>query len=115
MLEDLSIIGNWAQDWLMLLSVNTLLYMTTKRNPLVTAYQLINQTLHQVTKAKYLGVTFNQTLFWYDNINNICNKANSTCGFLQRNLRNCSPHIKAHAYCTYVTGFAIWGLPHTST
>ena len=50
----------------------------------------------------YLGVTINQNLTWYNHIINICNKAYATRAFLQRNLRQCSPTIKALAYKTYV-------------
>jgi len=89
--EDLSAIALWAQEWLMLLYISLCehLTITNKRNvnPINSAYKLNDQILNKVTKAKYLGVTINQTLSWHDHIINICNNANSTCAFLQRNLR----------------------------
>ena len=41
-------------------------------------------------------------MYWHDHIVAICNKADSTRAFLQRNLRQCSPTIKSLAYPTYV-------------
>ena len=79
--EDLSIIARWAQDWLNVLNMCEHLTITTKR--IKHCINLLKQNI------------FNQTLSWRDHINNISSKANSTRGFLQRNLRNCSPHIKA--------------------
>ena len=51
--EDLSIIARWAQDWLMLLNITKCehLTITTKRNPIATAYKLNDHILRQVTKA----------------------------------------------------------------
>ena len=111
--ENLSTIACWAQDWLMYPSVN----ICKMKHPILILYKLNYQTLHQVTKTKYLGVTINQTLSWHDHIINICNKANATCGFLQRNLRNCSTQIKSCAYNTYVRPIieyasVVWS-PHT--
>ena len=78
------------------------LTITNKRNPINSSYKLNDQILRQVTKAKYLGVTNNQSLSWHDHITNICNKANSTRAFLQRNLRKCTSTIKSLAYNTCV-------------
>ena len=82
-------------------SVNTLLL--PPREILLTQLTNLNdQLLCQVTKAKYSGVTINQTLSWHDHIINICNKANSTHAFLQRNLRKYSTNIKSRAENKYV-------------
>ena len=101
---DLSFIASWAQDWLMSLNLSKCehLTVTNKQNPIKSFYKLNDQMLCQVSKAKYLGVTINQTLSWQDHIINICNKANSTLAFLQRNLRKCSSTIKSLAYSAYV-------------
>ena len=61
---------------------------TNKRNPINSSYKLNDQILHQVTKAKYLGVTINQSLSWHTHIN-ICNKANKSPYV------NKLPHVKA--------------------
>ena len=39
---------------------------------------------------------------WNQHINNTCKKANSTIGFLRRNLQMSQKHIKANAYKTLV-------------
>ena len=44
---------------------------------------LYGQQIHQVTSAKYLGVTIDQHLTWKDHINKVCHKANSVKGFLR--------------------------------
>ena len=57
------------------------------------------------------------TLSWETHINNICNKANKTLGFLRRNLKIGSRKIKETAYKTFVRPIleyssSIWD-PHT--
>ena len=70
-----------------------------KQLPLSSEYKIDNV----VTKsAKYLGVTITQNLSWKEHITKVSNKANSTCEFLQRNLRQCSTDVKSLAYATYV-------------
>ena len=53
-------------------------------------------------EAKYLGVTIKQDLKWETHINNISKKANSTLGFLRRNLKVTSCSIKEKAYKSLV-------------
>ena len=62
--EDLSSIACSAQEWLMLLNISKCehLTITNKRNSFNSVYKLDDQILNQVTKAKHLGVTINQTL-----------------------------------------------------
>jgi len=57
--------------------------------------------------VEYLGVTISYNLSWHDHIVTICNKSNSTCAFLQRNLRQYSPIVASLAYLTYV-GFILF-------
>ena len=49
--------------------------------------------------------------------NKISNKANSTRGFLQRNLRQCSINVRSLAYVTYVRPIveyaSVFWSPHT--
>ena len=66
------------------------------------AYQLHGHTLETVTSVKYLGVTIGHDLSWDEHIDSICSKANSALGFLRRNLRVGSAHIKETAYKTFV-------------
>ena len=102
--KDLDIIAQWAHTWLMKLNLTKCehLTITNKKNPINSTYNISSHFLCKVNSAKYLGVTFTHNLSWHDHVVAICNKANSTHTFLQRNLRQCSPTIKSLAYLTYV-------------
>ena len=78
------------------------LKVTNKKNIVPSKYVIHNVTLEEVPKAKYLGVTINTKLTWKDHISNICRKANSTLGFLRRNLFDCRKELKAKCYKAYV-------------
>jgi hypothetical protein len=65
-------------------------------------YTLHGHSLEHVTSAKYLGCTIASDLKWGTHINNICNKANSTIGFLKRNLNIANKSIKERAYQSLV-------------
>ena len=80
-------------------------------------YKIGNTAINKVASAKYLGVTITQNLSWKEHITKIINKANSTHGFLQRNLQQCSINVKSLAYVTYVRPIVeyasvVWS-PHT--
>ena len=49
-------------------------------------YTLKGETLANVSSTPYLGVCLSETLEWKAHINKITSKANSTLGFLRRNL-----------------------------
>ena len=70
--------------------------------PLVRSYSLHGTDLHFTNNAKYLGVTINSKLKWKPHIDIMCKKANSTRGFIQRNLHGCPRRAKEQAYVTYV-------------
>ena len=65
-------------------------------------YNIRDYLIHEVTSAKYLGVTISQNISWSKHIDIITCKANSILAFLQRNLSQCSLHVKSLAYFTYV-------------
>ena len=69
-----------------------------KKKILEPSYNLHNQTLANVTSAKYLGVTIAQDLDWDPHIQSITNKANKTLGFWRRNLRLTNIKLKEIAY-----------------
>ena len=61
----------------------------------------------------YLGLTILDNLKWKTHINNICKKANSTLGFLRRNLHHCPNPCRKNAYLALVRskvecGSIIW-------
>ena len=72
------------------------------RNPLTTHYIFNNQILEQVQENPYFGVIISENLKWSTYINKICNKANSTLGFIRRNLKHCNRKFKETAYISLV-------------
>ena len=76
--------------------------ITRKRTPIQTAYTLRGQGLHQVSEAKYLGVTISSNLEQNTDINNSVKKANKTLGFLKSNLKGAPEEARETAYKTIV-------------
>ena len=66
------------------------------RRPLVYDYVLHSQPLEEKDAVKYLGVTVHHKLSWNEHICNIVKKANSSIGFLRRNLQTHQRHIKSN-------------------
>ena len=60
-------------------------------------YTLKGKTLANVSSTPYLGVCLSETLEWGAHINTITSKANSTLGFLRRNLKACLPQLRETA------------------
>ena len=60
------------------------------------------ETLVNVSSTPYLGVCLSETLEWEAHINKITSKANSTLGFLRRNLKACPPKLREIAYFSLV-------------
>ena len=60
------------------------------------------KTLASVSSTSYLGVCFIETLEWEAHNNRITSKANSTLGFLWRNLKACPPKLRENAYFSLV-------------
>ena len=65
-------------------------------------YTLKGETLMNVSSTPYLGVCLSETLEWEAHINRIISKANSTLGFLRRNLKACPPKLRETAYFSLV-------------
>ena len=53
-----------------------------RKYPLELNYNLHGHNFEHVSSAKYLGVTITSDLKWSAHIQNICQKANRTIGFL---------------------------------
>ena len=60
------------------------------------------ETFENVSSIPYLGVCLSKTLEWKAHINKITSKANSTLGFLLRNLKACPPKLRETAYFSLV-------------
>ena len=72
-------------------------------------YQLDSTILKEVENNPYLGLTLSNDLKWSTHINKISNKASSTLGFIQRNLKECPPECKRTAYIALVRSTLEYG------
>jgi len=102
--NDLNKLVGWAATWLMSLNLDKCehLTITNKKHPLSITYMIMDHPIRKVISAKYLGVTITHNLSWTKHVDIITCKANSVRAFLQRNLSQCSHHVKSLAYFTYV-------------
>ena len=102
--EDLDKLAEWEGAWLMKFHPEkcNVLTITNNRNIIRKDYTLHGHILEHVTSAKYLGVTITSDLKWSQHINNITTKANSTIGFLKRNLNISNRGIKESSYKSLV-------------
>ncbi|KAL8609842.1 hypothetical protein ACOMHN_020677 [Nucella lapillus] len=117
--QDLDHMADWELKWKMSFHPEKCqaLHVTRKKKPLTKDYILHDQKLKPVEETKYFGVTISRDLNWESHITNIANKANSTLGFLRRNLKIGSIAIKEMAYKTLVRptleyASPVWD-PHT--
>jgi hypothetical protein len=102
--EDLDRLVEWEQTWGMDFHPDkcVTLRMTRSRTPYLREYTLKGQTLTTETVARYLGVDIQENLSWDHHINRVVKKANSTLGFLKRNLKIKNQKTKASAYFSIV-------------
>ena len=102
--EDLNKLQEWEQRWQMGFNADKceVIRITTKKRPLCSDYTIHNQKLNIKTEAKYLGVTISSGLSWSSHTDNVAKKANSTMGFLKRNIGSAPQAAKGTAYKTFV-------------
>ncbi|MCG8047766.1 MAG: reverse transcriptase family protein, partial [Candidatus Thiodiazotropha endolucinida] len=117
--EDLVSLEEWERQWKMRFHPDkcTKLTVTRKKTQVKAEYKLHDHIIASVSSAKYLGVTITDDLSWDTHIQNICNKANRTIGFLRRNLSIGAIAIKQQAYFSLVRPLVeyastVWD-PHT--
>ena len=100
--NDLNILAQWVEAWLMKVNVAKCHSLRVTKHPLpkqiVHDYSLHNQVLENVSSAKYLGITITDDLGWSQYINNVTSKATRTLGFLRRNLTLAPKETKVAAY-----------------
>ena len=82
--------------------VEELCNKSVRENVEESSYVLHGHTVENVSSAKYLGVTINNTVSWVDHISNTCSKANRALGFLRRNLKISASNINEKAYKVFV-------------
>ena len=87
--KDLKLLEEWENRSQMSFhpDKSNVLRVTRCRNPLTHDYILHNQILKKKDAVKYLGVTVHHKLSWNEHICSIVKKANSSIGFLRRNLQ----------------------------
>ena len=79
-------------------------------------YSLNNTILKTVPTNPYLGILFTDDLTWSNHISKCSKKANSSLGFIKRNLRHCPQTCRRNAYLALVRpvleyGAVVWD-PH---
>nr|KAG5695054.1 hypothetical protein BaRGS_032547 [Batillaria attramentaria] len=72
-------------------------------------YSLNDTILQNVRSNPYLGILFSNDMKWSNHICNMTKKANSTLGFLRRNLRHCPTPCKKNAYLALVRPLLEYG------
>ena len=112
--EDLTKLERWADIWGMKFNPSKCSVLRVKRpraKEIASDYQLKGVTLGQVTNSPYLGVSISENLEWGDHISKIASKANSTLGFLRRNLKGCPSKLKEIAYFSMVRSLLEYSCP----
>ena len=95
------------------------MHSSRKRTPLISDYFLYNTHLAVAKTHPYLGIEISDDLRWNSHCTMTANKANSTLGFVRRNLYHCPPLVKETAYMSLVRPSleycsSVWD-PHTLT
>ena len=78
--DDLNKLQDWETDWQIHFNPDKceLIRITNKRKVISVTHQIHNIQLKQAKRAKYLGLTFSNTLSWNAHIDTITKKANNT-------------------------------------
>jgi hypothetical protein len=79
------------------------LHVTRSRTPILQDYILKGHKLTSEASSKYLGVELHSDMSWRSHIDKTVKKANSTLGFLRRNLKVSNQNTKTAAYKTLVS------------
>ena len=119
--EDLVELEKWERMWDMEFHALKCNVMTCSRSKdiIKADYKLHGQVLERVTSTGYLGLNIQQDGQWSEHIEKISQKGNKLLGFLRRNLRINSKHVKEQAYKMLVRpsleyACTVWD-PHTAT
>ena len=98
--QDLYRLAEWELKWGMEFHPQkcSVLSVTKSRSPIKHPYMLKGHILEVQDCTKYLGVDLQSSMSWKNHIDRITKKANSTLGFLRRNLKASSEETKSNAY-----------------
>ena len=106
--KDLENLKKWAENWGMQFNATKCYIMSIKKKT-HKFYQLGGHILEQVDSNPYLGLQISEDLKWSTHISNITKKANSTIGFLRRNLQHCPKECRKNAYISLVRSVLEYG------
>lgn len=101
---DLAALELWGDTWGMRFNATkcNIMRISRSRNPLTRMYSLCGHVLAEVDIAKYLGINISSELSWSPHVSSVASRANSTLGFLRRNLRQCPMKLKETAYIALI-------------
>ena len=106
--EDLVKLEIWASKWGMRFNASKCYILSVEKKS-TYFYKLCDTILKEVQSNPYLGVLFSNDMKWSNHINKICKKANSTLGFLRRNLYRCPSSCRKNAYISLVRSLLEYG------
>ena len=86
--QDLNILAAWEKKWGMAFHPEkcSAIRVTRARKPISSFYTLKGHTLNMEDSTRYLGVELQSSMSWNRHMDQTVKKANSTLGFLRRNL-----------------------------
>lgn len=94
--QDLNNLQKWADTWGMWFNAKKC-YIMSIRKKTSKFYSLNNHILEEVQDNPYLGLQISSDMKWSTHINKVARKAQSTLGFLRRNLRHCTENCRKTA------------------
>lgn len=106
--KDLTNLEAWALNWGMRFNASKC-YILSLQTTSNFYYKLCDTILKTVPTNPYLGILFSEDMKWSPHIEKICKKANSTLGFLRRNLYRCPTICKKNAYISLVRSTLEYG------
>ena len=111
--KDLESLEIWAKAWGMRFNAKKCYILSIVKKDIQKFYQRDACILKEVDNNPYLGLILSNDLKWTTHINKISNKASSTLGFIQRNLKKCPLECKKTAYIALVRstleyGSSVW-------
>ena len=106
--EDLKRLELWAERWGMSFNASKCKILIVK-GKLPYFYTIHDTILEQITNSPYLGLDIADDLKWDRHISKITKKANSTLGFLRRNLRGFHEDQKRMSYIALVRSVLEYG------
>jgi hypothetical protein len=108
--KDLENLEKLAENWGMRFNATKCYIMSIKKKT-HTFYQLGGHILEQVDSNSYLGLQISEDLKWNTvrHISNITKTANSTIGFLRRNLQHCPKEYRKNTYISLVRSVLEYG------